>query len=235
MLSILQLALACGEASVLGENIIPSTNCEDYDESVEMKTDDGAISILNQDLSVDQQLVTLDPEGQPFRVLSSGDGYHYAISPDQSLKFQADWEGTFGRWTSHIKLTTSACTNMEVIELETDPWWEGDVIMDLMTVMDVTIKDTDSGDVVKKCTDINLGLSLTTDVDSEEFGGSTLGCDGSCSASGFHVVDLLPTEGLKEIDCLQKVLDETSAPYVGLRFLFNVLPIPASDSDIEQI
>lgn len=111
-----------------------------------------------------------------------------------------------------------------------DPWFEGDVELDLLALMDITVSGSDD----KECLDIPFGLSMTTDVDSEEFGGTTLGCEGGCSGSGFHVVGLFPVTDLDGIDCLQEPLRYTDAPLVGLRLGFNILTFPANP-DVEEV
>lgn len=229
------LLLGCAD-DLIGDWVNPSSNCKKYNNTIDLSVDDGDIALLEREcdnntcLEVDEELGSLNPEGQIFKILSEGDYFHYAIPPGQQLNFKRDIENFSGYWTFKMGITTIECTDMQVVNTSYDPWFEGDVEMDLLASLDITV----SGSNEKECLDIPFGLSMTTDVDSEEFGGTTLGCDGGCEASGFHGVGLFSVDDLEGIDCLEEPLRYTDAPLVGLRLGFNILEFPP-DPDVEEI
>lgn len=232
---------ACRQ-SITGEAVPASSACDEYAETTEVGMRDGSVSLLDSECgsqdcaTVSSEFVTLDPEDQPFTLLSKGDELHYAIPPGQPLDFTQEWDFYGRTYQIGMRTSTSLCTDLVVTEVDDDPW-EGRVSADLRLTADIKITD-DSHKVVGECPDESISISLATDPISEDLSGSPLGCgeDSSCAGSSFSVVQIFPIEEFEEIDCLRDPLKYSGAEYIGFELSFGVLNFPETDSgDVEEI
>lgn len=234
--------LAACRQSITGDEVPASATCDEYTETVDVGMRDGNVSLLTSECgtpdcaTVSSEFVMLDPEDQPFTLLSQGDDLHYAIPPGQPLVFTQEWDFRGKTYQIGMRTTTSVCTDLVVTEVDDDPW-EGRVSADLRLTADIIITD-DSDEVVGECQDESIGMSLTTDTISEELSGSPLGCgeDSSCAGSSFSVVQIFPIEEFEDIACLRDPLKYSGAEYIGFELSFGVLNFPETDlGDVEEI
>lgn len=234
------ILLAACRQSITGDEVPVSSACEEYAETADVGMRGGSVSLLNSECgapdcaTVSSKFVMLDPEDQPFTLLSKGDDLHYAIPPGQPLIFTQEWDFYGKNYQIGMRTTTSLCTDLVVTEVDDDPW-AGRVSADLRLTADIKITD-DSHEVVGECQDESIGMSLTTDTISEDLSGSPLGCgeDSSCAGSGFSVVQIFPIEEFEDIDCLRDPLKYSGAEYIGFELSFGVLYFPETDLGVVE-